>query len=81
MKYSFSRATIKLNVRAGNRHLTGLPVTLTLDPIAKAILEKRKNRALYSKPADRVFRIPSNDGCNKLLQKWMADASIEKYIT
>jgi integrase len=60
---------------------TGFPVTLTLHPIAKAILEKRKNRLQNFKATDRVFRLPSSNGSNKALKKWMADAGIDKHIT
>lgn len=60
---------------------TGVPVTLTLHPIAKAILEKRKSKISPVKPNTRIFKLPSNNGSNKALVKWMIDAGITKYIT
>lgn len=59
---------------------TGLPVTLTLHPIARAILEKR--RALQRDPVSgRVFTLPSQDGSNIVLEQWVRAARIDKYIT
>jgi integrase len=59
---------------------TGFPVVLTLHPIAMAILEKRRNRITVG-GASKVFRLPTNDGSNKMLQYWMKCARIDKYIT
>lgn len=61
---------------------TGQPVTLTLHPIAKAILEKRK-RLLDTDYNEEslVFRLPSQDGCNGVLVKWIGHTSIGKHIT
>lgn len=59
---------------------TGFPVVLTLHPIALAILEKRKKR-LPPDAAGRVFRLPTNDGCNKMLRQWIKNAGIAKEIT
>ncbi len=59
---------------------TGFPVVLTLHPIAIAILEKRRKR-LPASPTDRVFRLPSHDGCNKLLEQWIQSSGIGKHIT
>jgi integrase len=62
------------------QHKTGLPVVLTLHPIALAILEKRRKHISHSN-SDRVFTLPSHDGCNKLLEQWVSGARISKHIT
>ncbi len=61
---------------------TGLPVTLTLHPIAKLILEKRK-RLLDNRDNKKalVFRLPSADGANKILLQWIKATAINKHIT
>ncbi|MEC5143240.1 site-specific integrase [Chitinophaga sp. 212800010-3] len=61
---------------------TGQPVTLTLHPIARAILEKRK-KMLGSQDTGNslVFRLPSADGANKILLQWVSAAGINKHIT
>jgi integrase len=56
---------------------TGRPVTLTLHPVAKEILEARKQTFNSSK----VFYLPSANGANKVLNKWIESAGIDKYIT
>src|SRR5206468_9199549 len=61
---------------------TGRPVTLTLHPIAKSILEKRRPLS----PTDfngkkLVFDLPTVNGANKVLAEWVKRAGIEKYIT
>lgn len=58
---------------------TGKPVTLTLHPIAKAILDKRRTRS--NNPGDKVFSLPTQNGCNKSLQQWVNNAGIKKHIT
>ncbi|MBV7530831.1 site-specific integrase [Chitinophaga sp. sic0106] len=55
---------------------TGLPVTLTLHPIARMILEKRR----YSQTG-LLFRLPTADGANKVLERWISATGIGKYIT
>ena len=60
---------------------TGEPVILTLHPIAKAILDKRKERFQVEAPLGRVFELPTADGANKLISQWITVAGIEKYIT
>jgi integrase len=59
---------------------TGQPVVLTLHLIAEAILNKRR-KLCSTEPISKVFQIPSNDGCNKILQQWVKSPGIEKYIT
>ena len=66
---------------------TGLPVTLTLHPIAKIILEKRL-KVREGNLAERadigaqfVFSLPSADGANKVLNKWVSVTTINKHIT
>ncbi len=60
---------------------TGLPVILTLHPIAQSIIENRRKlrRTLIDK--DKIFRLPSANGCNKGLQQWVNRAGIQKKIT
>jgi integrase len=59
---------------------TGFPVVLTLHPIALAILEKRRKR-ISSEASGRVFRLPTNDGSNKVLEQWIKNAGIPKHVT
>ena len=60
---------------------TGEPVILSLHPIARAILDKRKAR-FGNRPAEGIiFRLPTANGANKLLNKWVENAGIDKYIT
>jgi site-specific recombinase XerD len=33
-----------------------------------------------TEPTRRVFQLPTNDGCNKVLQQWVKSAGIDKYI-
>lgn len=63
---------------------TGRPVTLTLHPIAKAILEKREHQAIslgIFADEGKVFNLPSQDGCNKVLSGWINFTKIAKHIT
>lgn len=60
---------------------TGKPLLITLHPIAKAILEKRRERLLGGLLTGNVFKLPTHDGCNKVLRTWVANAKIEKHIT
>jgi len=62
------------------QHKTGLPVTLTLHPIALAILEKRR-RLSRSISSPKVFLLATHDGCNKILDQWVTAARIAKHIT
>jgi integrase len=61
---------------------TGQPVTLTLHPIAQAILKRQKEKQLATSTSpNKVFALPSADGANKILQQWVTDAGIDKHIT
>lgn len=66
---------------------TGKPVEITLHPIAKQILENKRAKLLRSnkkvaKPGKTlVFDLPSHDGANKSLKKWVKRAGINKLIT
>ena len=62
------------------QHKTGLPVTLTLHPVAMAILEKRRKLACCVR-STKVFILPTHDGCNKVLGQWVSAARIGKHIT
>lgn len=71
----------KLNTRIIQKK-TGLEVTLFLHPVAKAILDYMRpagNPALY--PNQKVFNLPTQDGCNKILKDWVHRAGIDKHIT
>lgn len=63
---------------------TGQPVTLTLHPVAKAIL-RRRERLMTAKGTHNnesiVFNLPSQDGCNKALGLWLSFTDISKHIT
>ncbi|MEC5143126.1 site-specific integrase [Chitinophaga sp. 212800010-3] len=66
---------------------TGLPVTLTLHPIARMILEKRRKVLEVTLPENTdisgqfVFGLPSADGANKILIEWVSATTIKKHIT
>lgn len=64
---------------------TGLPVTITMHPIVKTILHKRRCEMLDNKSKanskNLLFRLPTANGCNKTLKTWMITAGINKHIT
>lgn len=60
---------------------TGLPVVLTLHPIALTILELQRNKAAVSGNTSLVFTLPTANGANKCLNMWMGRARVNKYIT
>jgi len=67
---------------------TGLPVVLTLHPIAENILKHQNDRLLVPLNTDNphhlkklVFQIPSSNGANKILNSWMEAAGIKKHVT
>ncbi len=65
---------------------TGKPVEITLHPIVKTILSNRKQEKTKSmnNPLElngKVFDLPTHDGANKSLRKWIKRAKINKYIT
>ncbi len=62
------------------QHKTGLPVTMTLHPVALAILEKRR-RLSSSITSTKVFLLATHDGCDKILDQWGTAARIGKHIT
>ncbi len=57
---------------------TGRPLTLTLHPIASAILEGKQQVA---GTGPQVFSLPSANGANKVLGTWIKKAGIKKQIT
>jgi len=59
---------------------TGKPVVITLHPIAKAILDRRRSRA-GDNVTGNVFNLPGQDGSNKSLQQWIKSGGIKKHIT
>jgi len=59
---------------------TGLPVVLTLHEIAQGILNKQKEK-YGNNSSDKVFRLPTANGANKVLKDWMEKAGIQKHIT
>lgn len=54
---------------------TGVPLEIPLHPVVKAILGERRS------PNDLVFSLPTADGSNGVLKKWVIDAGIDKHIT
>lgn len=60
---------------------TGLPVVVTMHPVAKAILDKRKCRIKKQEESSNIFSLPTADGANKILTAWVNAAGVEKYIT
>jgi integrase len=59
---------------------TGLPVTITMHPIAKAILDRRLSRK-NKENNGCIFLLPTADGANKVLKSWIKTAKINKLIT
>ena len=81
--------TLKWNQLVGH-HLTttiiqkktGLPVVLFLHPMAMAIINYLRPVGGLSEYGDqRVFRLPHQDTCNKIIAIWMSLAKILKHIT
>lgn len=65
---------------------TGNPVEITLHPVAEKILKLQRQKMTEqlnykTKLSGRVFRLPTHDGANKSLVKWVRRAKIDKYIT
>lgn len=61
---------------------TGRPVVLFLHPVALAILQfLRPGEEQTAYKDERVFALPTQDGCNKILDQWMKSAGIVKHIT
>lgn len=61
---------------------TGLPVVLFLHPMALAILNYIRptgDISLYEE--QRVFNLPHQDTCNKIIGIWIVKAGINKHIT
>lgn len=54
---------------------TGVPLEIPLHPVVKTVLGVRKE------PDDLVFSLPTQDGANGILKKWVKDAGIDKHIT
>lgn len=73
---------VSLNTRIIQKK-TGEPITLTLHPIAQSIFKKRKRVSviLDCHRQGLVFNLPSQDGCNKILNQWIGFTSIRKHIT
>lgn len=55
--------------------------TITLHPVAKAILDKRRGRIVRDAADECIFRLPSQDGALKCLDTWIRRAGIDKHIT
>lgn len=61
---------------------TGQPVTLTLHGIAKRILDlQQAKKETRLKKYPYVFMLPTANGANKVLNQWISNAGIGKYIT
>jgi len=54
---------------------TGVPLEVPLQPVVKAILGDRR------RPQEKVFSLPTQDGANGVLKKWVRDSGIDKHIT
>jgi len=55
---------------------------LTLHRIASAILEVQRIKSKgIGRNMVKVFRLPSADGANKVLDQWIKNAGIDKHIT
>lgn len=53
---------------------TGIAVPVPLHPIAKFA-------AGEGFPGDKIFKLPTSEGCNKTLKVWMNNAGVRKHIT
>ena len=68
---------------------TDKPLELTLHPTVIAILQQKKQKQQESMSANKkkmsltgpVFTLPTHDGANKSISKWVRRAKIDKYIT
>lgn len=60
---------------------TDLEVVITMHPIAKAIVDKRKARLKGEGNGKYIFKLRSADGANKILKEWVKTAKVEKSIT
>ncbi|WP_291912233.1 site-specific integrase [Chitinophaga sp. CB10] len=60
---------------------TGKPVEITLHRIALSILDEKIKRLGKLDPKEKVFTLPTHDGCNKIIQQWIKDAGVGKHIT
>jgi integrase len=60
---------------------TNKVVLITLHPIAKAILDKRRARFKGLEPSGKIFNLPSAEGALKALDKWCKSAGLQKHIT
>ena len=58
---------------------TGLPVTLTLHPIAQGILNMQRPKT--GGGAGVVFSLPTYRTANTVVSTWVKDAGIDKYVT
>jgi integrase len=67
-----------LNTRIIQRK-TGKELVIELHHIARAILIKRQKA--INDLSGKVFHLPTNNGCNKVLQQWVQNAGIQKHIT
>jgi len=58
---------------------TGKPVEITMHPVVKMIFENRRKQFPYA--TGRIFDLPTANGANQSLGKWVKRAKINKYIT
>jgi len=54
---------------------------ITLHPVAKAILDKRRGWIASDAVDECIFRLPSQEGALKCLDTWIRRAGIDKHIT
>ena len=60
---------------------TGQPVVITMHPVARKIIERRRKRKDLRDEKMSIFRLPTPNGANKVLKVWIANAGINKMIT
>jgi integrase len=60
---------------------TNVEHCVTLHPVAREILDRRRNRLKMFEGNRSIFYLPTADGANKVLQSWCKLAGIEKHIT
>lgn len=60
---------------------TSVEVYITIHPVAQAILDHRRIKFEPWSENQRIFRLPTAEGANKVLGQWSKSARIEKHIT
>ncbi len=60
---------------------TGLPVVITMHPVAKTMIDRRRARVQGEMEKKKIFALPTANGANKILKEWVRLARIDKPVT